>query len=171
MSTHRWLLHISDNGNKGDAQGGTEEGNATLPRELEKRRRPLRGMEAVGRSQGSSPMRTLVQMVREVGPTRSMSCGRWATSGQHQWEGPHKTFLKGKLKKPQMYQLKTVAVHEIRRYQNGHLHAWCMKLPRCRGSMTSDSKLKPLQHLRRACNIPWQTSLRAAICALSTQHV
>ena len=45
-------------------------------RELERRRRQLRGMEVAERLHGSLPMRKLVRMIEEEGPVQSMSWGK-----------------------------------------------------------------------------------------------
>ena len=48
MSSDRSLLHCSDGENEGNAKGRPEERDATLPRELEWRRRQLMGLEQQG---------------------------------------------------------------------------------------------------------------------------
>ena len=85
LKSQSWILigccSILDGKNESDAKDGLEEGDATegdatLPRELERRRRQLRGLEVVERLLGSSPMRELVRMVEETGLAPSTSGGK-----------------------------------------------------------------------------------------------
>ena len=75
------------------------------PRELERRRRKLRRLEAVGRSPASLPMRELAQMVAEVSLAPSTSvdkAGHMRSTTLR--KAPWKEFIKSGLKKPQRYQ-------------------------------------------------------------------
>ena len=75
-----------------------------LTDELQRRREEVGRLEELGRSPRSSLTKQLVQMVVEAG-----------MSGE---EAPHKEFLKkGLMKRPQKYQLGTVALCDICQYQ------------------------------------------------------
>ena len=82
---------------------------------IERKKEEARRLEKVGQSLGSSPTRQLVQMVLEAGPSESARKKLMPTAGD---KAPCKEFLKaGMLKKPQKYQLGTVALHKICQFQ------------------------------------------------------
>ena len=75
----------------------------------------MEGLEAAGRSLGSSPTQMLAKMVAEVGPSTSSgeACHIRPTVG----EDPHKEFCTGVFKRLQRNQLGKLALPEICQYQ------------------------------------------------------
>ena len=113
---------IPDGKDESDAKGGLEEGHPagdslrkkpTIPRRINQTREAAEGVRD-GREVARVFIQQAVSQDDSRGGTYTIKVrGSRLHEANHQWEGPHKEFLKGGLKRPWKYQPGKVALCEI----------------------------------------------------------
>ena len=158
---------------------------ASCLNEIERWRRQLGWLVAVGVSPDSSPMREPVQRAVEAGtkerqtrPNPSNSSGgeaghmRPTTSGKPLCKESPKVGLKCPIGFSWGWQLSRRYAGMKRALSCSSTsilsHMWYAKSSRDRGSVASTFKFMPPQHYKRPENTTWETSLRTATCVLYT---